>query len=139
MASEPAPGGAGGDRFSNRLFPVPEQHAVVVSTAGRDTIVELYVMRCTVKEGLETFEGALRDIQEAIVLAPKAPKLWAKAASLALRTGKHVEGRGGDGGGEAGPRRTEIRRLIEVRTRPFWYFSVRHPPMCSISVDVDHS
>lgn len=117
-ASEPASelAGTGGSRFLNRLFPVPQQHAVVVSTVGRDTVVELYAMRCTVREGLGRLEGALRDVQEALVLAPKAPKLWAKAASLALRTRKHAEGGGdGAGGGDGGPRRGEILRLAEVR------------------------
>ena len=117
-ATEPASElvGTGRSRFLNRLFPVPQHRAVVVSAVGRDTVVDLYAMRCTVREGLGTLEGALRDVQEALELAPKAPKLWAKAASLALRTRKHAEGgRGGAGGGDGGPRRAEMRRLAEVR------------------------
>lgn len=131
---EPEPSVARGGRFLNRLFPVPQQEAVVVSTAGRDTIVELYAMRCTAREGLGTLEDALRDVQEALVLAPKAPKLWAKAALLALRTGKHAGG-GGDGGrrGDGGPRRAEIRRLMEVRNEVMMSFL-----LCFPSANVQH-
>lgn len=107
--------GGRGSGYSNMMFPVPQQKAVVISTAGRDLIVELYAMRCTAREGLGALEGALRDAQEAVVLAPRAPKLWAKAASLALRAGIHAGG-GGVREGNGGQRRTEIRRLVEVRS-----------------------
>lgn len=67
---------------------------VVTATAGADTIVELYSMRCSVREKLGLFKEALDDVREALTVAPKAPKLWATAASLALRVVSDAEGEG---------------------------------------------
>lgn len=42
-------------------------------------------MRCTARERLGFTRGACEDAREGVRLAPRAAKLWAKAASLALR------------------------------------------------------
>lgn len=61
--------------------------------AGPKTVSEIHSMRCTAKEGLGRFEDAFKDCRAAIAAVPGAPKLWAKAASLALQLGSEAERR----------------------------------------------
>lgn len=49
-------------------------------------------MRCSALENLGLLGAALEDARDALKAMPRAPKLWAKAASLALQT---VETEGG--------------------------------------------
>lgn len=81
--------------------------ATFIYTSSPDEIAELYAMRCTAREKLGYTRGAFEDAREGVRLAPRAAKLWAKAASLALRTegdGEDAEGRrlGGCDGIEEG-------------------------------------
>lgn len=48
-------------------------------------IAEILAMRSTAREGLGFLNLALDDVRRAIVTVPRAPKLWEKAACLALR------------------------------------------------------
>lgn len=57
------------------------------------TVTELYSMRCAAKEGLGLTGDAFEDCLAALAAAPGAPKLWAKAASLALQLGSDAERR----------------------------------------------
>ena len=64
---------------------------VVAAVVDPKAMAKLYGMRCTVKEGLGLIEDAFRDCREALAAVPEAPKLWGKAASLALRIGSEAE------------------------------------------------
>lgn len=60
------------------------------------TLAELYGMRCAAREGLRFPEGAFQDCWEAVAAVPEAPKLWAKAASLALQIASGAAERRGE-------------------------------------------
>lgn len=64
--------------------------AIVVKVCP-NKITELCGMRCTAREGLGKLEEALEDVQRALMIAPEAPKLWVKAALLALRVENEME------------------------------------------------
>lgn len=58
---------------------------IAAPATSSDAIAELYAMRCTARERLGFTRAAFEDVREGVRLAPRAVKLWAKAASLALR------------------------------------------------------
>lgn len=68
--------------------------AAATANADSETMAELYAMRCAAREGLGLVEDACKDCREALAEAPDAPKLWAKAASLALQSASGSGGRG---------------------------------------------
>ncbi|CAM9252597.1 unnamed protein product, partial [Ectocarpus sp. 12 AP-2014] len=68
--------------------------AAATADAGSETMAELYAMRCAAREGLGLVEDACIDCREALAAAPDAPKLWAKAASLALQSASGSGGKG---------------------------------------------
>lgn len=76
--------------------------ATIVADADRKTVAELYGMRCAAKEGLGLTGDAFKDCRAALAIVPGAPKLWAKAASLALQLGSDAD-RGDERSGEAAP------------------------------------
>lgn len=65
--------------------------SVAVVVVDSHTIAELYGMRCAAKEGLGFLQEAFSDCLGALAVAPKASKLWAKAASLALQVGSEID------------------------------------------------
>ncbi len=65
--------------------------SVLAAGADPEAMAMLYGMRCTAKEGLGLIEDAFHDCAQALAAAPRAPKLWGKAASLALRIGSEAE------------------------------------------------
>ncbi|CAB1115628.1 unnamed protein product [Ectocarpus sp. CCAP 1310/34] len=68
--------------------------AATTPDAGSETMAELYAMRCAAREGLGSVEDACIDCRNALAAAPDAPKLWAKAASLALQSASGSGGKG---------------------------------------------
>lgn len=69
----------------------PARASAVVAVVDSRTVAELYGMRCAAREGLGLVEDAFSDCLGALAAAPKAPKLWAKAAALALQAGSETD------------------------------------------------
>lgn len=104
----------------------------VVGSEHKTVVAELYSMRCAANEGLGSTEGALEDCRAALTAAPGAPKLWAKAASLALQLGSEAERREkrrGEGASTSAPSETWAKevRQNEIQASRLLHSSLVQP------------
>lgn len=142
IVSSPPPGGGEDDDNwlpgHNKILQDPRQRSsrdggtcittgddesfLATTAAGADpkTVAGLYGMRCAAREGLELTADAFKDCRAALAAVPGAPKLWAKAASLALQLGSDAERREkGYGRGAS----------TKIAISVYWAREVRHTAM----------
>lgn len=104
------------------IAPGDDGSFLATTMAGVDpkTVAELYSMRCAAKEGLGLSRDAMKDCRAALAAVPGAPKLWAKAASLALRLGTDAERRDKGHGNGASQWASEVKQIST------WYLGNRN-------------